>query len=144
MSESRGSPELRHALARKLRELRLKQGITQERLAFLARLHSTYISMLENGRKSPTVDALERIAQALGACPSIRLCSRIAHGFRWALAFSATAPALGAHYPPLNSSRRCRSGAKSSEDCGSSRSVATRPTPSPVLVTKTCGFPARI
>src|SRR5271157_2669203 len=80
----------------------------------------------------------------LGACPSIRLCSRIAHGFRWALAFSATAPALGAHYPPLNSSRRCRSGAKSSEDCGSSRSVATRPTPSPVLVTKTCGFPARI
>jgi len=66
MSESRGSPELRHALARKLRELRLKQGITQERLAFLARLHSTYISMLENGRKSPTVDALERIAQALG------------------------------------------------------------------------------
>src|SRR5271157_1976666 len=80
----------------------------------------------------------------LGACPSICLCSRIAPGFRWALAFSATAPALGAHYPPLNSSRRCRSGAKSSEDCGSSRSVATRPTPSPVLVTKTCGFPARI
>jgi len=38
---------------------------------------------------------------------------------------------------PLNSSRRCRSGAKSSEDCGSSRSVATRPTLSPVLVTKT-------
>ena len=36
----------------------------------------------------------------LGACPSIRLCSRIAPGFRWALAFSATAPALGAHYPP--------------------------------------------
>src|SRR5271157_5278774 len=30
----------------------------------------------------------------LGACPSIRLCSRIAPGFRWALAFSATAPAL--------------------------------------------------
>src|SRR5271157_5689516 len=80
----------------------------------------------------------------LGACPSIRLCSRIAPGFRWALAFSATAPALGAHYPPLNSSRCCRSGAKSSEGCGSSRSVATRPTPSPVLVTKTCGFPARI
>jgi transcriptional regulator with XRE-family HTH domain len=67
MSGSRGTPELRHALARKIRELRLKKGITQERLAFLAGLHPTYISMLENGRKSPTVDALERIARALGA-----------------------------------------------------------------------------
>ena len=66
MSESRGTPELREALARKLREIRLQQGITQERLAFLAQLHPTYISMLENGRKSPTVDALERIARALG------------------------------------------------------------------------------
>jgi transcriptional regulator with XRE-family HTH domain len=65
MSEDRGTPELRHALAAKLRELRLERGITQERLAFLAKLHPTYISMLENGRKSPTVDALERIAQAL-------------------------------------------------------------------------------
>jgi transcriptional regulator with XRE-family HTH domain len=65
MPEDRGTPELRHALAAKLRELRLERGITQERLAFLAKLHPTYISMLENGRKSPTVDALERIAWAL-------------------------------------------------------------------------------
>jgi transcriptional regulator with XRE-family HTH domain len=65
MSEDRGTPELRYALAGKLRELRLERGITQERLAFLAGLHPTYISMLENGRKSPTVDALERIARAL-------------------------------------------------------------------------------
>ncbi len=66
MSENRGTPVLRHALAGKLRELRLEREITQERLAFLAGLHPTYISMLENGRKSPTVDALERIARALG------------------------------------------------------------------------------
>ena len=66
MSENRGTPELRHALAARLRELRLEREITQERLAFLAGLHPTYISMLENGRKSPTVDALERIARALG------------------------------------------------------------------------------
>ena len=38
----------------------------RRRLGFLAKLHPTYISMLENGRKSPTVDALERIAWALG------------------------------------------------------------------------------
>ena len=66
MPEYRGAPELRHALAGKLRELRQERGITQERLAFLAQLHPTYISMLENGRKSPTVDALERISCALG------------------------------------------------------------------------------
>jgi transcriptional regulator with XRE-family HTH domain len=70
MSESCGTPELRHALAAKLRELRLEREITQERLAFLAGLHPTYISMLENGRKSPTVDALERIARALGVTVS--------------------------------------------------------------------------
>ena len=75
MSESRGSPELRHALGRKLRELRLKQEFTQERLGFLAQLHPTYISMLENGRKSPTVDALERIAGALGVRASSILSS---------------------------------------------------------------------
>ena len=48
-------------------------------------------------------------------------------------------PALGAHSPPLNSLRRGSRGAKSSEDCASSISVATRLTPSPVLATETCG-----
>jgi transcriptional regulator with XRE-family HTH domain len=49
--------------------------MTQERLAFLARLHPTYISMLENGRKSPTVDALECIARALGVKISLIFAS---------------------------------------------------------------------
>ena len=44
---------------------------------------------------------------------------------------------------PLNLPRRCRSGARSSKDCGSSRSVATRPTLSPGLATETCGSLAR-
>ncbi len=46
---------------------------------------------------------------ALGACPSIRLCSRIAPGFRWALAFSATAPRTARTIPP--STRRGATGA---------------------------------
>jgi transcriptional regulator with XRE-family HTH domain len=53
----------------------LKQKLTQEKLGFLARLHPTYVSMLENGRKSPTVDALERIAGALGVRTSSILAS---------------------------------------------------------------------
>jgi transcriptional regulator with XRE-family HTH domain len=66
MSLSRGSAKFRDALAKKLRVLRQRRGMTQERLAFLARLHPTYISILENGRKSPTVDVLYRIARTLG------------------------------------------------------------------------------
>jgi transcriptional regulator with XRE-family HTH domain len=65
MSVSRGSAKLRHALATQLRILRQRRGLTQERLAFLAGIHPTYISILENGRKSPTVDVLDRIARAL-------------------------------------------------------------------------------
>src|SRR5271157_582289 len=78
----------------------------------------------------------------LGACPNICSCSRMAAGFRWALAFSASAQPC-ARTIPLNLPRRCRSGARSSKDCGSSISVATRPTLSPDLATETCGFPAR-
>ena len=79
----------------------------------------------------------------LGDRPSIRPCSRLAPRFRWAMAVSASAQP-SAHTVPLNTSRHCRSGAKSSEDCASSISVATRLTPSPVLATETCGFPARL
>jgi transcriptional regulator with XRE-family HTH domain len=33
-------------------------------------LHRNYISLLERGLRSPTVDVLERLAQALGMTPS--------------------------------------------------------------------------
>ena len=78
----------------------------------------------------------------LGACPNICSCSRMAAGFRWALAFSASAQPY-VRTIPLNLPRRCRSDARSSKDCGSSISVATRPTLSPGLATETCGFLAR-
>ena len=85
---------------------------------------------------------IEDTVAALGACPNICSCSRMAAGFRWALAFSASAQPC-ARTIPLNLPRRCRSGARSSKDCGSSRSVATRPTLSPGLATETCGSLAR-
>ena len=46
----------------------------------------------------------------LGACPNICSCSRMAAGFCWALAFSASAQPC-ARTIPLNLPRRCRSGA---------------------------------
>lgn len=48
-----------------LRELRQKHGVTQEELAFKSGYHSTYISQLERGRKSPSLRAITSLAGAL-------------------------------------------------------------------------------
>lgn len=53
-----------------LRELRRRQGLTQERLSFACDRHRTYISLLERGRSSPTVETLWKLAAALDTSPS--------------------------------------------------------------------------
>ena len=63
-------------LGNELRRAREQAGITQEELSFRANLHLTYISQLENDKKSPTVDALFRICDALGIAAS-KLISRV-------------------------------------------------------------------
>ena len=40
--------------------------LSQEALADRARLHWTYLSDLERGRQTPTVDVVNRLARALG------------------------------------------------------------------------------
>jgi len=51
-----------------IRELRTRQGLSQEGLAQKARLSRIYIAKLEAGeRASPSIPALQRIAGALGA-----------------------------------------------------------------------------
>jgi transcriptional regulator with XRE-family HTH domain len=49
-----------------LREKRLEAGMTQEDLAHSAHVDRTYVSQLENDRKSPTLDVLFRICSAIG------------------------------------------------------------------------------
>ena len=56
----------RKRLAAVLRQARVESGLTQEQLADSAAVHRTYISQLERGIKSPTVEVLQRISQALG------------------------------------------------------------------------------
>lgn len=56
-----------------IREWRIKKALTQEQLSFKAKLHRTYISDLERGRKSPTLDVIESLATALGTEPHILL-----------------------------------------------------------------------
>ena len=49
-----------------LRNAREAAGLTQEQLAFEANLDRTYISQLEHDKKSPTLDVLFRLCDALG------------------------------------------------------------------------------
>ena len=48
------------------RRRRAEAGLSQEALAGMAGLHRTYVSLLERGRRAPTIDVLSRLAAALG------------------------------------------------------------------------------
>ena len=62
---------LRAAFAEVLVEARRQSGMSQERLAFEANVHRTYISQLERGLKMPTLETLFSVAAALGVSPSV-------------------------------------------------------------------------
>ncbi len=49
-----------------IRRARQKAGLSQEAVADKAGLHRTYISLVERNKKSPTLDTLFRICQAIG------------------------------------------------------------------------------
>ncbi len=53
-----------------VREARERAELSQERLAELADLHRTYVSMLERGERCPTLTTITKLAKALGARPS--------------------------------------------------------------------------
>jgi XRE family transcriptional regulator of biofilm formation len=49
-----------------IRELRERKGLTQEELAFKARVTPGYVAQLELGmRKNPSLDVVRRLARAL-------------------------------------------------------------------------------
>jgi transcriptional regulator with XRE-family HTH domain len=49
----------------KVREERLKLGLSQEELASRAGVHRTYIGMIERAEKNITLENIEKIASAL-------------------------------------------------------------------------------
>lgn len=57
--------DVRKRVGLNLKKFRLKQGFSQEALAFECGLHRTYISGVERGVRNPTVLVLEKIAMAL-------------------------------------------------------------------------------
>jgi len=58
--------DLRPALGARIRDLRRKADRSQEDLAERAGMHWTYLSDLERGRQTPTLDVVNRLARALG------------------------------------------------------------------------------
>ncbi|WP_028549999.1 helix-turn-helix domain-containing protein [Paenibacillus sp. UNC451MF] len=48
-----------------IRLIRQKSGLSQEQLALLSNMNTSYIGQIERGEKNPTVRTLEKIAAAL-------------------------------------------------------------------------------
>lgn len=62
-----GIRQVRRKLGENIRVLRKTAGFSQERLAEKADLHPVYISQVERGEKAVSVEALWKLARALGA-----------------------------------------------------------------------------
>lgn len=63
-------------LGEEIRKARIAAGLTQEELAFRAKVSRNYVSLLELDRKSPTLAVLLRLSKAMGVKAS-KLLARI-------------------------------------------------------------------
>lgn len=57
--------DIRIQFGERLRALRLKQEISQEKLAEAADLHRTYVSSVERGERNISLENIARLAEAL-------------------------------------------------------------------------------
>lgn len=58
--------QLRETLARNIRLLRARKGMSQEALAFDSGINRTYVSDVERGIRNISLDNISRLAKALG------------------------------------------------------------------------------
>ena len=61
---------LQTAFGKELRALRQQQGLSQESLAHECELDRTYISLMERGKRQPTLSTLFKLAKVLNTAPS--------------------------------------------------------------------------
>jgi transcriptional regulator with XRE-family HTH domain len=66
-----------------LAALRAERGLSQEELASEAGLHRTFISLVELGKRQPTLKTVFELAAALGVRPSllVRRTEKLEFGF---------------------------------------------------------------
>jgi transcriptional regulator with XRE-family HTH domain len=62
--------KLQQAFGQVLQELRGERHISQEELGFRSGYHRTYISLLERGKKNPSLLTVFQLARALNAEPT--------------------------------------------------------------------------
>lgn len=62
---------LGEVVAKNLRRARKERGLSQEALADLVGINRNYVGMIERMENSPTVQMLERLAQALEIDPLV-------------------------------------------------------------------------
>ncbi len=55
---------IKEKVGKRIKELRLKQGLSQEEFAFKCDLDRTYITSLERGKRNISLENLEKIANA--------------------------------------------------------------------------------
>jgi len=58
------------AFGKVLKEIRQEHSVSQEELAFESGYHRTYISLLERGRKSPSLNTIFQLSATLEVSPS--------------------------------------------------------------------------
>ncbi|MBO0539041.1 XRE family transcriptional regulator [Clostridium botulinum] len=56
-----------------LKKIREEKNISQSKLAILADISRSYVSEIEAGKKTPSLDVLEKIAEALEVCVALLL-----------------------------------------------------------------------
>jgi len=69
-SKGSGHQSVDELFGQVLRQFRRERGLSQEDLAFESGYHRTYISLLERGKKSPSLKTIFQLAIALNIQPS--------------------------------------------------------------------------
>ena len=67
--------DIRQRFGLAIRQRRQELGISQEELSFRAGLHRTYISDIERGSRNPSLENIEKLANALEVSVSVLFAS---------------------------------------------------------------------
>ena len=57
------NPEIRTAVAQRIKELRAEHGITQEKFALMVGLNRSYLADIEKGNRNFGIDTLDKIVR---------------------------------------------------------------------------------
>jgi transcriptional regulator with XRE-family HTH domain len=57
--------DIKQKFGKRLKELRLQKGLSQEALANIAELDRTYIPSIEKGERNVSITVIEKLAKAL-------------------------------------------------------------------------------